>query len=113
MKKIFLLPIILLSFSLFAQKTEKANSINITTKNKTSIRIDNTKKAPLYMVNEKIVSKKAVNKINPNNIKSINVVKGDKAREVYGVRGENGVVIITMKTKKEIFEDKNKKKIYN
>ena len=35
--------------------------------------------------------------INPNDIKSINVLKGPSASALYGIRGQNGVVMITTK----------------
>lgn len=36
--------------------------------------------------------------INPNDIKSINVLKGPSASALYGIRGQNGVVMITTKS---------------
>ncbi|GHB68672.1 TonB family protein [Persicitalea jodogahamensis] len=38
-----------------------------------------------------------VKKIDPNNIKSINVLKGEKATKAYGDKGANGVIEITTK----------------
>ena len=56
-------------------------------------------KEPLYVVDGKIVKKKKMIDLNPNNIESVNVLKGDAAKELYGRKGKNGVVVI--KTKKE------------
>jgi TonB-dependent SusC/RagA subfamily outer membrane receptor len=39
----------------------------------------------------------ALNTVNPNDIESINVLKGDAAIKQFGDRGKNGVVIITLK----------------
>jgi TonB-dependent SusC/RagA subfamily outer membrane receptor len=39
--------------------------------------------------------------INPDDIESINVLKGESATAIYGKRGENGVILITMKKAKE------------
>ena len=36
-------------------------------------------------------------KINPNTIESVNIFKGTSAKEIYGEKGENGVIIIKMK----------------
>jgi TonB-dependent SusC/RagA subfamily outer membrane receptor len=38
-----------------------------------------------------------MNKINPSNIASINILKGEKAKDKYGENGVNGVVEITTK----------------
>src|SRR5690606_4608048 len=39
----------------------------------------------------------AINRLNPNDIESINVLKGANAAAVYGSEGVNGVLIITTK----------------
>jgi len=39
----------------------------------------------------------SIDHISPDNIASVNVLKGDAAISAYGESGENGVVIITMK----------------
>lgn len=51
----------------------------------------------LYIVDGKIISKGDADKINPNDIKSVNVIKGENAIKEYGDKGRNGVVIITTK----------------
>ena len=38
-----------------------------------------------------------MNRVNPNNIASINVLKGESATAIYGDKGKNGVVEITSK----------------
>ncbi len=50
---------------------------------------------PLFILNKKIVS--GVLEIEDYNVKSIRVIKGDKAIEQYGEKGKNGVVVITSK----------------
>lgn len=52
---------------------------------------------PLYVVDGKIDRALAINKMNPNDIQSINVLKGAMANEKYGKDGANGVVEITTK----------------
>ncbi|WP_299549263.1 TonB-dependent receptor [Seonamhaeicola sp.] len=50
---------------------------------------------PLILVDGNVISDLSV--LNPNDIKSINVLK-DATAGIYGVRGANGVIIITTKT---------------
>lgn len=59
----------------------------------------NDDKKPLIIIDGKEVANKSIEDIDANNIFSINVIKGEKAREKYGNKGENGVIEIT--TKKE------------
>lgn len=40
-----------------------------------------------------------IDQLNPDTIESMNVLKGDKAREKYGEKGANGVIEITLKKK--------------
>jgi hypothetical protein len=55
------------------------------------------KREPIYILNGKVISKDEMNKINPNTIESINVLKGEKAIAKYGKKGKKGVVEITSK----------------
>lgn len=56
------------------------------------------KPAPLYVIDGDIKgSKYKFNKINPNDIESINTLKGEKAVTRYGEAGKNGVIEITTK----------------
>jgi TonB-dependent SusC/RagA subfamily outer membrane receptor len=58
------------------------------------------KNKPLIVMDGKIMDKgKNLNEIDPNNIESINVLKGKSAQEKYGDKGANGVIEIV--TKKE------------
>jgi TonB-dependent SusC/RagA subfamily outer membrane receptor len=49
---------------------------------------------PLFVVNGSIVS--SIDYVNPTEVKSITVLKGSQAA-IYGVRGSNGVISITLK----------------
>lgn len=51
----------------------------------------------LFVVDGVIVKDLDLNKINPNTIQSMNVLKGEKAIAKYAERGINGVVEITTK----------------
>lgn len=66
-------------------KIRGSNSLNISTE-------------PLFVLDGVIVS--SVDQISPENVKSIEVLKGPDA-SVYGTRGSNGVIIIKTKTGKE------------
>ncbi|MFS4445321.1 TonB family protein [Maribacter sp. 2307UL18-2] len=52
---------------------------------------------PVYFVDGKEVSKEELNMINPDAIESMSVLKGEAAQTVYGEKGKNGVVQITLK----------------
>lgn len=52
----------------------------------------------LYVLNGKEVSKAESDKIDPNSIQSINVLKGKSATTLYGEKGSNGVIEITTKS---------------
>ena len=59
-----------------------------------------SKNKPLIVVDGKIMDKgKNLKEIDPNNIESVNVLKGKSAQEKYGDKGVNGVIEIV--TKKE------------
>ncbi len=52
---------------------------------------------PLYIVNGAEMSKNDYSKISPSSIKSVNVLKDANATSIYGSRGANGVIVITLK----------------
>jgi bla regulator protein blaR1 len=51
---------------------------------------------PLYILDGQPINKVEMNKINPNTIEKIDVLKG-ASTEIYGEAGKNGVVLITTK----------------
>jgi TonB-dependent SusC/RagA subfamily outer membrane receptor len=53
--------------------------------------------APLYVVNGVPMSPEDYSKINPNSIKTIDVLKDNQATSLYGARASNGVILITLK----------------
>ena len=62
--------------------------------------IDSDGKKPLFFVDGKEIENGKLEDINPNDIKSMSVLKGEKAIEKYGAKGKNGVIeIITKKEK--------------
>jgi bla regulator protein blaR1 len=54
---------------------------------------------PLFVIDGKVIKDDSLKNINPNNIKSIIVLKGIKAIKKYGRKGRNGVVEIYTKKK--------------
>ncbi len=67
---------------------------------------------PLYIIDGK--EAKDVDAISPNDIESIDVLKGESATKIYGKKGENGVVVVTTKknaASKDKKENQNKKEI--
>ncbi len=55
---------------------------------------------PLYIV-DGFQLDNALNIINPNDIESIDVLKGASAIAIYGARGSNGIIVIKTKTGKK------------
>ena len=69
----------------------------------------NASNEPLYIVDGVPVNTDALNQINPNDIKSFNVLKDAGATALYGSRGSNGVITIT--TKNGTYKNLSKKKL--
>tara|TARA_R110000868_G_scaffold410923_3_gene700947 strand:- start:5326 stop:7383 length:2058 start_codon:yes stop_codon:yes gene_type:complete len=65
----------------------------------------NSGKDPIYIIKGKVISEEEIKDIRPEEIESISVLKGEKAKTVYGEKGENGVVIIEKKTNNEVIID--------
>jgi len=52
---------------------------------------------PMYVVNGSPMEESEFKKISPNAIKKIDVIKDASATAIYGSRGSNGVIIVTLK----------------
>ncbi|MDV4033353.1 hypothetical protein CMT49_14725 [Elizabethkingia anophelis] len=67
---------------------------------------------PLYVMNGEVVNNSYLKVLSPNNIESINVLKGEKATALYGAKAANGVIVITTKdlSKRELRKIKRKVK---
>ena len=52
----------------------------------------------LYMIDGKIVSHDIFKTLNPDHIERVDVIKGEKAEQLYGKTAKNGVVSVTMKS---------------
>ncbi|MGX5685411.1 TonB-dependent receptor plug domain-containing protein [Chryseobacterium cucumeris] len=55
---------------------------------------------PMYIVDGKISDFEAVNTLDPNLIKTMNILKGTSAVVKYGKKAKDGVIVITTKRKK-------------
>ena len=79
----------------------KNGAVQITMKTSLTSKIDvkeKTKPKPIYVVNGKIMEPSfELESIEPANIESINVLKGESAITFYGKSAENGVIEITIK----------------
>lgn len=54
---------------------------------------------PLYVIDGKITEDVDIKTLDPNQIESISVLKDASATAIYGLRGANGVIIVTTKRK--------------
>jgi Ca-activated chloride channel family protein len=64
---------------------------------------------PLYIIDGVPVNADALNQVNPNDIKDINVLKDATATSLYGSRASNGVIIIN--TKNGTYQNLSKKEL--
>ncbi len=89
----------------------KAVGVNIENKRSSTIiirgvgSVSNTQK-PLVIIDGRVSSYEILEKLNPKNLKAIDVLKDANSTAIYGSRGSNGVLLITTKnvknnTKKE------------
>ena len=64
---------------------------------------------PLYVINGKVLEEGQVKlkDIDPNSIESISVLKDKSATDLYGEKGNNGVIIITLKKNSKYYFQKN------
>ena len=85
-------------------KNGTENTINIVTRNidasnkKTILTLPKSA-PPLYILNGTEISEEEMKLIDPNKIESIDVLKDKSAESIYGEKGKNGVVVITLKKK--------------
>ena len=63
---------------------------------------------PLFVINGKIKENASAGSLNPDDIESMIVLKGEKAIEKYGKDGANGAVEITMKLTNGVIQSKSK-----
>jgi TonB family protein len=88
--------------------TGYANNQNENTSTNTGVKIRSTGTSetgskPLIVIDGVIAEDQNMDKIEPNTVESMNVLKGEMATKKYGEKGKNGVIEITMKGEKEYF----------
>jgi uncharacterized protein (TIGR02231 family) len=54
-------------------------------------------KPPVYVLDGSIISQNAFEKIDPNSIKNVEVLKGNNATALYGASAVSGVIVVTLK----------------
>ena len=81
------------SFKLENQALDEVVTVAYGTSKKSKI-----SNSPLYVLDGEIISEEYAQSLDPNYIKSKNVLKGAQAEAQYGSEGKNGVVIITTKS---------------
>ena len=62
-------------------------------------------KDPIYIVNGKELTKAEFEELHPNHTESISVFKGNKAKSIFGEKGDDGVVVIEKKNDHNITID--------
>jgi len=84
--------------NIIAQSTNKtlSNPLVITFRDKNVLQAD-----PLYVLDGKVVDKSDMEYIIPNTIESVAVLKDATATSLYGKRGANGVILVTLKKQKD------------
>jgi len=65
--------------------------------NDVKIRGSATVTMPLYVLNGNIISQQQFERIDPKNIKNMDVVKDQEATSIYGARAAAGAIIVTLK----------------
>lgn len=83
-------------------RAEKVNNNDLGSEKKSSIILSpsastSPKIKPLIVIDGVITTELHLNDLNPNNIQSMNVLKGEKAIAKYAEKGANGVIEITTK----------------
>lgn len=97
MKIIVALLLIAMPVLLQAQKNKKINDTKVVIMSSETM----SQSKALFILNGVIQPNDSINNpdsMNPDNIESINVVKGEQAILQYGEAGKNGVILVTTKT---------------
>lgn len=79
----------------FSYRNEEIQESNIKIRGLSSINTEDAK--PLIVVDGNMVSQDYLNSLDQDMIKSINILKDASATSIYGSRGANGVIVVTLK----------------
>ncbi len=96
LKYLLAAPILLAALGLFGQTQEKTAAPPVQIKEVAVAAA--TPENPLYILDGQLTTHEEFNKIDPNSIESIEVLKGEKATSEFGDSGKNGVIIVVTKT---------------
>lgn len=77
--------------------TNNSKSLFNNNKNATFYHFDTDEESPIYVINGEVIEQEDMSKIDPNVIESIEILKDEKATQIYGSKGKNGAVIVTSK----------------
>ncbi len=79
--------------------TSSVNSVVTTTSPKIAVSVAGNGKQPVFYIETKSGLKKvtSLENVDPNNIESMSVFKGEEAIKKYGTEGENGVIVVKLK----------------
>jgi len=91
------------------KETRQMKDTTLVIKDRVPIRSD----APLFIVNGMELPLEIFEALNTDYIESLEVLKDASATAIYGTRGINGVIIVTLKSKEKIREEKATKQIDN
>ena len=103
LRLVYILPLVCLCIGLQARTVyQPAHKIN-----ENSAELVAPQNSPLYILRyawgeEKQISKEEFDKITPQRISAITVLKNDKAKEKYGDKAANGAIVITLKVQQEM-----------
>jgi len=79
------------------KKSDQEGETNTQTVEKIVVKISDKDAKPLYVIDGNLLSEEGLNKIDPKTIEKIDVLKGEAAIKMYGEKGKNGVIMITLK----------------
>ncbi len=89
---------------IFAADPHPSATIKPSKNNNISVQNENGTKPLIIIDGERMGKDFDINTINPKDIESISVLKDKSATDMYGKDGENGVILITKKSKKIVYE---------
>ncbi|MFD2824166.1 M56 family metallopeptidase [Lacinutrix iliipiscaria] len=77
--------------------TYKIRTIGNKDKNRMLFIANENGSSPLVLIDDKESTTEAMEKLNPDNIEKMEILKGDNATSIYGEKGKDGVIIVTTK----------------
>lgn len=84
------------SILVFGQESDSI-SIKKTFKTHHCLPTNKENEFPLIVIDNEIVSRKTLERIEPNTIENIYIIKGLQANALYGKNGNHGVIILKIK----------------